>query len=203
MERSSCDGEVYGAGDSIGGGASGNPIGGVVAGDLCVRLGEDLELGRMLVRPSGLYVNEWTSDDYLLTEENFGSVKKAYIVLEDDQTMKQDFQQWMIQNSNTQLDEVKLFKDCGHMIMLTKPQDSLRRHETPIDAWLDTEFVPYALFGPKLSPIEDLELAKTLTRPVPSFIDDLSTSKNFSSEGYGSVKRFFIVCTDNLSIRKE
>ncbi|XP_071725058.1 methylesterase 10 [Rutidosis leptorrhynchoides] len=83
---------------------------------------KDLELAKMLVRPSRLYVKEWSKDVHLLTEDRFGSVKKAFIVLEDDQTMKQDFQHWMIENSQLNVD-VKLIKNCGHMVMLSKPEE--------------------------------------------------------------------------------
>ncbi|KAJ9177201.1 hypothetical protein P3X46_012440 [Hevea brasiliensis] len=79
---------------------------------------------------------------------------------------------------------------------------------TPSEAWLDTQFLPYStslqhqtsmFFGPifissklyHLSPIEDLELAKTLVRPSSLFLHDLSNAKNFSNEGYGSVSRVY------------
>ncbi|KAL2966667.1 hypothetical protein AAZX31_16G130400 [Glycine max] len=81
---------------------------------------------------------------------------------------------------------------------------------------LDNEFAPSGnktsfLFGPKYlskkqyqrSPIEDLELAKTLVRPSSLFIEDLSKQKNFSKHGYGSVPRAYIVCTEDLAIPLE
>ncbi|KAH1206554.1 Methylesterase 1 [Glycine max] len=87
---------------------------------------------------------------------------------------------------------------------------------TPLAAWLDTEFAPSGnktsmFFGPnflsdklyQLSPIEDLELAKTLARPSSLFMEDLTKQKNFSKEGYGSVPRAFIVCTEDLGIPLE
>ncbi|KAH1260422.1 Salicylic acid-binding protein 2 [Glycine max] len=87
---------------------------------------------------------------------------------------------------------------------------------TPLAAWLDTEFAPSGnkttmFFGPnflsdklyQLSPIEDLKLAKTLARPASLFIEDLSKQKNFSKEGYGSVPRAYIVCTEDLTIPLE
>ncbi|XP_071725060.1 methylesterase 1-like [Rutidosis leptorrhynchoides] len=81
----------------------------------------------------------------------------------------------------------------------------------PSEAWLDTEFAPFLLFGPKfissklyqLTPTEDLELAKSLARPGYFFLSELSASKNFSREGYGSVKRIFIVCSEDQGIPKE
>ncbi|KAK3222962.1 hypothetical protein Dsin_009987 [Dipteronia sinensis] len=87
--------------------------------------------------------------------------------------------------------------------------------------WLDTQFAPYddssksssmtMFFGPKfltsklyqLSPIEDLELAKALIRPGSLFIDDLSKSNNYTSEGYGKVNRVYIICEEDQGIPKE
>ncbi|KAM7250058.1 hypothetical protein ACFE04_021941 [Oxalis oulophora] len=93
---------------------------------------------------------------------------------------------------------------------------------TPSESLLDTQFAPYSesqthlttmYFGLKflafkvyqLSSSEDLELAKALIRPGSLFIHDLSTSNiiNFSNEGYGSVKRVYIVCNEDLCIPKE
>uniref|UniRef100_A0A0R0FZI3 AB hydrolase-1 domain-containing protein n=1 Tax=Glycine max TaxID=3847 RepID=A0A0R0FZI3_SOYBN len=92
----------------------------------------------------------------------------------------------------------------------------LYNERTPLAAWLDTEFAPSGnktsmFFGPnflsdklyQLSPIEDLELAKTLARPSSLFMEDLTKQKNFSKEGYGSVPRAFIVCTEDLGIPLE
>ncbi|RZC23675.1 Salicylic acid-binding protein 2 isoform A [Glycine soja] len=87
---------------------------------------------------------------------------------------------------------------------------------TSSSAWLDTEFAPSGnktsmFFGPnflsnnlyQLSPIEDLELAKTLVRPSSLVVEDLSKQKNFSKEGYGSVPRAYIVCTKDIAIPLE
>ncbi|KAJ9170763.1 hypothetical protein P3X46_018843 [Hevea brasiliensis] len=91
---------------------------------------------------------------------------------------------------------------------------------TPNEAWLDTQFLPYStslqhmssmFFGPKfissklyqLSPIEDLELAMTLVRPSSLFLHDLSQAKKFSSEGYGSVSRVYIICEEDKAIPEE
>ncbi|GAV89049.1 Abhydrolase_6 domain-containing protein [Cephalotus follicularis] len=91
---------------------------------------------------------------------------------------------------------------------------------SPPDWYLDSQFAPYSStqkhletfsIGPKyvasrlyqLSPIEDLELSKTLTRPGSIFLHDLSTTKSFSNAGYGSIARVFIVCNEDLGIPKE
>ncbi|KAK7386480.1 hypothetical protein VNO78_26740 [Psophocarpus tetragonolobus] len=90
------------------------------------------------------------------------------------------------------------------------------KESIPSAGWLDTDFAPNGnktslLFGPKflsdkiyqLSPIEDIELAKALIRRSSLFIEDMSMQKNFSKQGYGSVPRVYIVCTEDLTITLE
>lgn len=86
-----------------------------------LRLAQDLELAKLLTRPSGLFAEE-LSKECLLTEANFGSVKRVYVVCEEDKVMKEEFQRWMIE-SNGPTEEVKLVKGAGHMVMLSKPQE--------------------------------------------------------------------------------
>ncbi|KAL3344551.1 hypothetical protein AABB24_023807 [Solanum stoloniferum] len=91
---------------------------------------------------------------------------------------------------------------------------------TPAENWLDTQFLPYGTpeepltsmtFGPKflayklyqLSPPEDLALGLSLLRTSSLFLEDLSKAKYFTDEGYGSVKRVYIVCTEDKGISKE
>jgi len=50
---------------------------------------------------------------------------------------------------------------------------------------------------------QDLELAKSLVRPSSLFVEDLSRQKKFSREGYGSVPRSYIVCTEDIAITAE
>ncbi|PIN15401.1 Polyneuridine-aldehyde esterase [Handroanthus impetiginosus] len=88
---------------------------------------------------------------------------------------------------------------------------------TPTEAWLDTEFKPFGdpedhltsmFFGPKflasklynLCSPEDLALAKMLVRPSSLFIEDLSKQNPFSEEGFGSVKRVYIMCREDRAI---
>ncbi|KAK1588372.1 hypothetical protein Q3G72_022585 [Acer saccharum] len=92
----------------------------------------------------------------------------------------------------------------------------------PAENWLDTQFAPYdddsskssrmtMFFGPKfltsklyqLSPIEDLELAKSLIRPGSLFLDDLSKSNKYTSKGYGKVNRVYIICEEDQGIPKK
>ncbi|KAL0322010.1 UNVERIFIED_CONTAM: Salicylic acid-binding protein 2 [Sesamum calycinum] len=85
------------------------------------------------------------------------------------------------------------------------------------DDWLDAEFKPYgppeenlvsAFFGPDFtanklynhcSP-EDVALGIMLARPCCMFVHDLSKQSAFTEEGYGSVKRVFIVCPEDKAI---
>ncbi|KAF8012519.1 hypothetical protein BT93_I0622 [Corymbia citriodora subsp. variegata] len=85
----------------------------------------------------------------------------------------------------------------------------------PEGAWLDTQFATIGkpdkpltsmFFGPdylssklyQLSPLEDLELCKILTRPGSMFMEDLSTLSNFTRKGYGSTTRIYVVCKQDL-----
>ncbi|VVB08802.1 unnamed protein product [Arabis nemorensis] len=89
----------------------------------------------------------------------------------------------------------------------------------PQDTWLDSKFEPYGSdnsgvamsFGTEflkhslyqLSPIEDIELGLRLKRPGSLFVNDLSKRNNFSEEGYGSVRRAYIVCKEDKTIPEE
>ncbi|EOA27709.1 hypothetical protein CARUB_v10023863mg [Capsella rubella] len=88
----------------------------------------------------------------------------------------------------------------------------------PQENWLDTVITKhdgrpqeFALFGPKfmakclytLSPVHDLELAKTLVRVNPFTTTDLTGTKSLSEEGYGSVTRIYIVCGEDVGVPRE
>ncbi|KAK8587064.1 hypothetical protein V6N12_021579 [Hibiscus sabdariffa] len=81
---------------------------------------QDLELGKMLVRPSGLFMEDLVTGN-LLTEEKFGSVDRVFIRLEGDQVMMDEFQVLMIRNSPPK--DVKVISEAGHMVMLSKPRE--------------------------------------------------------------------------------
>ncbi|XP_071701804.1 salicylic acid-binding protein 2-like [Rutidosis leptorrhynchoides] len=91
---------------------------------------------------------------------------------------------------------------------------------TPAEAWLDTQFLPFdtkndcevsMLFGPKyissklyqLCSDEDRELGKILIRPGSVFIKDLKEASPYRKEGYGSVKRVFVVCNEDETLKNE
>ncbi|XP_057482308.1 salicylic acid-binding protein 2-like isoform X1 [Actinidia eriantha] len=87
-------------------------------------------------------------------------------------------------------------------------------------ASLDNEFGSFGstekpqisfLFGPKflatylyqLCSVDDLSLATILMRPSLVFQEDLAMAEKLSKEGYGSVKRVYIVCNDDMIIMKD
>ncbi|KAI5665888.1 hypothetical protein M9H77_15741 [Catharanthus roseus] len=81
---------------------------------------EDLELAKLLVRPSSLFVEDLSKRPNF-SKEGHGSVKRAYILCHEDKAIPLDFQQWMIHNS-IGVEQVKDIKDADHMAMLSKPK---------------------------------------------------------------------------------
>ncbi|KAL2552139.1 Methylesterase 1 [Forsythia ovata] len=90
---------------------------------------------------------------------------------------------------------------------------------TPAKDFLDIQSLPFGknghltslLFGPKfisaklyqLCSPEDVALAKALLRPTSLFREDLSTKRAFSNEGFGSVKRAYIISAKDKTITQE
>ncbi|CAL5339107.1 unnamed protein product [Camellia sinensis] len=81
---------------------------------------QDLELAKTLVRPNGMFFDD-VAKESLLTEPRYGSVSRVYIVCEENQLMKPEFQRWIIQNSPP--DEIKSIANVDHMIILSKPKE--------------------------------------------------------------------------------
>ncbi|XP_077233550.1 polyneuridine aldehyde esterase-like [Tasmannia lanceolata] len=81
---------------------------------------KDHTLATMLVRPSSMYVDD-ISNESMLSEENYGSVGRVYIVCKEDKLMNIDFQRWIIKNNPVK--EVKEIEQSDHMAMLSKPQE--------------------------------------------------------------------------------
>ncbi|XP_058228516.1 methyl jasmonate esterase 1-like isoform X1 [Rhododendron vialii] len=84
---------------------------------------EDLTLATMLVRPYPLYHHDEVglANDTVLTKENYGSVRRVYVVVEDDYVVKEEFQRWLIENNPA--DEVKVISGADHMVMFSNPQE--------------------------------------------------------------------------------
>lgn len=79
--------------------------------------GQDLELGKMLIRPSLFFLKEM-SKSCLLSEEKYGAVKRCYVICGDDEVMDEEFQRYNIEKSPP--NEVISIAAAGHMPMLTK-----------------------------------------------------------------------------------
>ncbi|XP_044376642.1 salicylic acid-binding protein 2 [Triticum aestivum] len=84
---------------------------------------EDLTLGRSLMRVGSMFV-----DDLKLqppyTEARYGSVRKVFIVLKDDNAFFEGFQRWMVQNYP--VDEVREIHGADHMALLSTPDELAR-----------------------------------------------------------------------------
>ncbi|PIA52366.1 hypothetical protein AQUCO_01000317v1 [Aquilegia coerulea] len=81
---------------------------------------EDISLVRTLVRVGSMF-REDLSTAANFSEEGYGSVNRAYIVCQDDKTITEDFQRWMIENNPVK--EVKEILGADHAAMISKPQE--------------------------------------------------------------------------------
>ncbi|XP_058081469.1 methyl jasmonate esterase 1-like [Magnolia sinica] len=81
---------------------------------------EDLTLATMLMRPARLYIED-LSKGGILSNENYGTVNRVYIICKEDLVFKEEFQRWIIENYPPR--EVKEIDDSDHMVMLSKPQE--------------------------------------------------------------------------------
>ncbi|KAL7610406.1 hypothetical protein Lser_V15G12797 [Lactuca serriola] len=80
---------------------------------------EDRELGKILIRPGSLFLKDLATAKHF-TEGRFGSVKRAFIICDEDITIKEEFQRWMIENNPVV--EVKELNGMDHMPMLCDPK---------------------------------------------------------------------------------
>ncbi|GLU13618.1 hypothetical protein SLE2022_302440 [Rubroshorea leprosula] len=81
---------------------------------------EDLELAGTLMRPSGLFLADLAKQN-LLTEENFGSLDRFFIVSDEDKLLNEDLQRWFIEKSPPK--EVKVIEGADHLVPLSKPKE--------------------------------------------------------------------------------
>ncbi|PWA33876.1 polyneuridine-aldehyde esterase [Artemisia annua] len=79
---------------------------------------EDLELGKILVRPGSLFLNDLDKEQPF-SEKGYGSVTRVCAIAVEDKTIPKEFQRWMI--SNSPVTEVKELKEVDHMLMLSDP----------------------------------------------------------------------------------
>ncbi|XP_057762682.1 methyl jasmonate esterase 1-like [Arachis stenosperma] len=83
---------------------------------------EDMTLAMSLLRPTRVYGDqEMLREQTRVTRDKYGSVAKIYIVCEQDQVLKKDFQLSMIEG-NPEI-EVKNIAEADHMPMFSKPQE--------------------------------------------------------------------------------
>ncbi|CAI9752822.1 unnamed protein product [Fraxinus pennsylvanica] len=82
---------------------------------------EDLALATLLVRPVGFHEGPEFLKELSLSKENYGLVRRVYLICENDNVLKQGFQRWMIENNPS--DEVKMISGADHMAMFSKPQE--------------------------------------------------------------------------------
>ncbi|XP_057964839.1 methyl jasmonate esterase 1-like [Malania oleifera] len=80
---------------------------------------EDLTLASMLVRPFRVFTQEEQSRELVLSTENYGSVRRVYIISNEDNNEKPNFQRWMVMKNPP--DEVKIIADSDHMVMISQP----------------------------------------------------------------------------------
>lgn len=81
---------------------------------------QDIELATVLLRPGSFFLDD-LSNNMVLTEANYGSVRRAFIVCKQDKAMVEDYQRWMIKRCPGA--EVKEIDGADHMVMLSKPRE--------------------------------------------------------------------------------
>ncbi|KAJ8446635.1 hypothetical protein Cgig2_002797 [Carnegiea gigantea] len=84
---------------------------------------EDVELGKLLVKKGKVFAKDLAKEGQLTTER-FGKVDRVYVICEEDEMVKPDFQQWMIDRSPPS--QVISIPQADHMVMLSRPQQLCR-----------------------------------------------------------------------------
>ncbi|KAL8117565.1 hypothetical protein AgCh_015447 [Apium graveolens] len=82
---------------------------------------QDLTLAIMLVRPHPTNMDTISLEETKVTKERFGSVRRVYVVADQDIILPEEIQRWMIELNPP--DEVKVITGSDHMVMLCKPQE--------------------------------------------------------------------------------
>ncbi|CAK9166416.1 unnamed protein product [Ilex paraguariensis] len=83
-------------------------------------LDQDLTLAKTLVRPGSLFLEDLSKTTKFSTER-YGSVKRVYVICNEDKGIPEEFQQWMIDNIGAM--EAKEIKGADHMAMCSKPAE--------------------------------------------------------------------------------
>ena len=82
---------------------------------------KDLELAFALARPSSLFVEDLAKLN-MFSDEGYGSVARVFIKCDEDEAIRKEFQQWLIEN-NGGVKEVMTIKGADHMAMFSNPQE--------------------------------------------------------------------------------
>ncbi|XP_010315273.1 methyl jasmonate esterase 1-like isoform X1 [Solanum lycopersicum] len=80
---------------------------------------QDWALATTLVRPIYFHSLDEISKEIVLSNKNYGSVRRAYIVAAEDKILKKEFQQLMIEKNPP--DQVEEILGSDHMPMVSKP----------------------------------------------------------------------------------
>uniref|UniRef100_A0A803PF26 (S)-hydroxynitrile lyase n=1 Tax=Cannabis sativa TaxID=3483 RepID=A0A803PF26_CANSA len=81
---------------------------------------EDLVLALTLLRPYDQFSNEeLLSEQLKLTKEKYGSVRRVFIVCDQDYVIEESMQRWMIEKNPPH--EVMVINQTDHMVMFSNP----------------------------------------------------------------------------------
>ncbi|KAL1216463.1 Methylesterase 1 [Cardamine amara subsp. amara] len=80
---------------------------------------EDLELATLLKRPGSFFINALSKMENF-SDEAYGSVPRAYIVVKNDKGIPEEYQRWMIDNFPVNL--VVEMEKTDHLPMLSSPK---------------------------------------------------------------------------------
>lgn len=83
---------------------------------------QDLALAKTLVRPGNQFLDDpMMKDAALLTDANYGSVRKVYVIAKADYSTTEEMQRWMVAMSpGTQVEEIA---GADHAVMNSKPKE--------------------------------------------------------------------------------
>ena len=73
------------------------------------------------MRPGSLFLEDLAHANNF-SNEGFGSVTRVFVVCNEDYTIPEEYQRWMIENSGG-VKEVKEIKGADHMAMFSKPRE--------------------------------------------------------------------------------
>lgn len=75
----------------------------------------------MLLRPLRLFSDEDMSRQIALSQKNYGSVRRIFVLSEEDKLFPKGLAGWMIKRNPP--DEVLKMRGSDHMVMMSKPTE--------------------------------------------------------------------------------